>query len=96
MCDVCQGINSHMCPVCGESEPDIICQECNGTGAESYWAIDRRNGNEVEVNATAYMLLPDTQNLAESARSWYYKRGIEPCGHCNGTGYLNGYRTRKF
>ncbi|MDD5950591.1 MAG: hypothetical protein PUC53_01790 [Bacteroidales bacterium] len=86
MCDVCKGINSHLCPICGK-EPDMVeCPECAGKGAIAWWAIDRRTGDELEVSEATYACLPPTERLAETKGEWYYQGEVEKCENCDGTG----------
>lgn len=86
-CDVCMGINSHLCPVCG-SEPEVVtCDRCNGEGM-IYYAYDLRTGDSYEVTPATYAALPDTEELAEHLNQHVCKDCCEKCDVCHGEGEL--------
>ena len=86
MCDVCRGTNSSRCPVCGEQDELVICPECGGTGYGLCWAIDLRTGNEVEVTAETYVILPDDIQEAQRKGNHYSKSYADDCELCMGRG----------
>lgn len=85
-CEICKGINSNLCPVCGHVPEMIECPVCAGQGVVSWWAVDRRTGNEREVLKVTYACLPATEALAEQQGKWYYQGYTEKCETCDGTG----------
>ena len=86
MCDVCLGINSHLCPVCGDQLDKVHCPECRGLGLKKCFAISIRTGKELEVTAETYMALPESEDIARIDGKKYYQSDAEECSFCGGTG----------
>lgn len=86
MCEVCKGINSHNCPICGDQWEMCKCPKCEGSGCKRYWAMSLRSGEEVEVTMETYMTLPETEMEARSKNQHYYKYDTEECDFCGGAG----------
>lgn len=77
-CDVCLGINSQRCPVCGTTPVRIVCPECDGYGVMNCiaWYSDGRGSElEVEVSPAQYVSLPE-----------HMKGEADECPVCNGRG----------
>lgn len=85
-CEVCMGINSDRCPICGKEPEMKTCPDCDGTGYSTYWAIDIRTDEEVEVTPLVWSILPETKEEAESKRQNFIKSECEECQRCGGTG----------
>ena len=86
MCEICMGINSHLCPVCGEQLDKVYCPECRGTGYTKCFAISVRSGKEIEVMPETYMALPEDEDAARTIGKMYYQSYAEECRFCGGTG----------
>ncbi len=84
-CEVCLGINSDRCPVCGREPRMKECPVCGGKGG-AYWAQSVESDDEMEVTPTAYDLLPETRKSAVMMRYRWFKGCFEPCMTCGGTG----------
>lgn len=87
-CDVCLGINSHRCPVCGHDPEMKECQDCGGKGYLSWWAVRVEDGEEIEVRESTWYCLPPTKELAVAMRQKYYQGEREMCGTCDGAGEI--------
>jgi predicted RecA/RadA family phage recombinase len=86
MCEICKGINPHLCPVCGESMDKISCPSCRGLGYKKCWAISVNTGKELEVTAETFLSLPRSENEAISLGKKYYQLDADDCALCGGTG----------
>lgn len=86
MCDVCLGINSHLCPECGDQMDKIYCPECRGLGYRKCYAVSVMTGKEIEITAETYMCLPADEYSARAAGRNYYRKDAEECEFCGGTG----------
>lgn len=86
MCDVCLGINSHLCPVCGDQLDKVCCPECRGLGLKKCFAISIKTGKELEVTAETYMGLPENEDVARVMGRHYYRSDAEDCSFCGGVG----------
>jgi hypothetical protein len=86
MCDVCLGINSHLCPVCGDQLDKVYCPECRGLGYRKCYAVSVKTGKDIEVTAETYMCLPADEYSARAAGRNYYRSDAEECEFCGGTG----------
>ena len=87
MCDVCMGINSRNCPVCGREPEMTECPECGGTGGQ-HWAVSVETGEEMEVTPTTWSVLPETPEVARARRFRWYRGYFEKCRVCGGEGVL--------
>lgn len=86
MCEICKGINPHLCPVCGESMDKITCPSCRGLGYKKCWAVSVNTGKELEVTAETFLSLPRSENEAISLGKKYYQLDADDCALCGGTG----------
>ena len=86
MCEICMGINSHLCPVCGDQLDKVYCPECGGTGSKRFWAMPLRTGKEIEVTMETYMTLPEDKIEALRRNEHYYQYDSEECDFCGGRG----------
>lgn len=85
-CDVCMGINSDKCPNCGTEPRQIDCPECGGSGVAAYWAENWETGRETTVTFEAWSCIPKTEQEARDKGQKWYRKEIEKCEGCNGTG----------
>lgn len=85
-CDICMGINSHLCPVCGDHHREIECPECGGE-CWVYEAFDVISRRSIRVSAEEYEKLLDTELEALQQSRNLCKGDIERCSQCNGDGY---------
>lgn len=90
-CDVCMGINSELCPICGRPgyEFEDSCPECDGTGCLERYAVNIETGEEVEVTETAWDLLPASMDAALARRQRYIRGYREVCTRCGGSGVID-------
>lgn len=86
MCEVCMGINSQSCPICGDQREMCQCPECKGSGSKRYWAMSLRTGEEVEVTMETYVSLPKDEMEARSKNQHYCQYDTEECDFCGGVG----------
>lgn len=86
-CNVCRGYDSSNCPTCSVSFAQAICPECDGDGLDHSLAFNIRTRQTTEVSEMAWMLLPDTEDIAE-ARGWNYCKAEETCPFCKGQGMV--------
>lgn len=91
-CEVCMGINSSSCPVCGHEPEMIDCPDCKGTGHSEYWAVKVEDGEEIEVTETTWSCLPPTRAIALRMRQHYYQGPREVCQRCYGEGVIEDDR----
>ncbi|MBQ3023268.1 MAG: hypothetical protein IJD91_08120 [Clostridia bacterium] len=87
-CDVCMGINSHKCPVCGEQPRQIECPTCGGSGAVAYWAMNLETEEETTVTFEAWSCIPETAEEARSRGQKWHRLEMEKCEECDGTGLI--------
>ena len=86
-CDVCMGINSSRCPVCGADEGnEMECPNCYGTGAVNCWAVSVETGEPKFVTPLTWAALPWTKREALAKGCRYYKDEADDCPLCNGSG----------
>ena len=86
-CDVCMGINSSRCPVCGTDESnEMECPNCHGTGAVNCWGISVETGKPISVTPLAWLMLPWTKEDALAAGYRYFQGEADDCPLCHGTG----------
>lgn len=52
-CEICKGINSHLCPVCGDQSDAVKCDNCGGEGW-LYYAYNIENGEIFRVSCDEY------------------------------------------
>lgn len=86
MCDICHGINSHLCPNCG-SKYEETCPDCNGE-CWLYEAFDIISRNSFHISAEEYDELPDDEDLARKQNRRLCKGDIERCPTCDGRGFI--------
>ena len=87
-CEVCMGINSRNCPVCGEEPQWMQCPDCGGYGVTECTAYNIVTGEEVDVTPTAYVMLPDDEDIARHKRQNYCKGEYCRCSLCGGEGVI--------
>lgn len=80
------GINSHLCPACGDSLDKVYCPECRGLGYKKCYAMSLRTGKEIEVTAETYLSLPASEAEARAQNKRYYRSDAEECDFCGGAG----------
>lgn len=85
-CDICMGINSHLCPVCGDQNDSVQCDNCGGEGW-LYFAYNIETKESFRVSCAEYDELPDEEDDALAANRKLCKGDIERCSQCNGDGY---------
>lgn len=85
VCDVCMGINSDRCPVCGKEPAMKTCPDCNGEGW-FYYAFNIENGESFLVSREEYENLPDDEERAAAMSLRLCKGEIERCDTCDGEG----------
>lgn len=85
-CDVCMGINSKDCPVCGKERAMVKCPECGGEGYVEYYAVNLDTGDEIEVKPFAWRALPGSEDKARHLGQRYVRGFREKCRRCGGTG----------
>ena len=88
MCEICLGINSHLCPECGEQLDKVYCPECRGTGYRKCFAVSTRTSKEIEVMPETFMALPESEDVARMTGKKYYRSYGEECGFCGGIGEI--------
>lgn len=86
MCSVCNGVNSHNCPNCGDSLDKVYCPKCRGLGYKRCFAVSLRTGKEIEVTAETYIALPASEQVAKAQGKKYYRSDAEECEFCDGAG----------
>lgn len=86
MCEVCLGINSHLCPECGDQLDKVYCPECRGTGLKRCFAVSVRTGKEIEVMPETYLSLPEDEDIARMMGKRYYQSEADECRFCDGKG----------
>ena len=84
-CDICLGINTKKCPVCGTRTEPIECPECKGYGIVDCYAVDVDTEEEREVTASEYLTLPDEHEASVRGLTWY-KGDHDVCQCCLGGG----------
>ena len=84
-CEICKGINSHLCPVCGDQSDAVKCDNCGGEGW-LYYAYNIENGEIFRVSCDEYEELPDDEDKAYESSRKLCKGNIERCSKCNGEG----------
>lgn len=82
-CDVCMGINSHNCPVCGKNDW-ITCPTCKGYGIVNCTAYDIHRDKVISVTAATYYALPDNEVQALADDKNFCKDDAEVCPECGG------------
>lgn len=87
MCDICHGINKHLCPVCGDQNREEVCPECNGE-CWLYEAFDIIDRHSFRVSAEEYDDLPDNEDDAHKQNRRLCKGDIQRCPKCDGSGYV--------
>lgn len=87
MCDICKGINSHLCPVCGDQSESDTCPECGGE-CWIYEAYNIESGESFRVSAAEYDELLDDEDAALAAHRNLCKGDINRCPTCEGDGYV--------
>lgn len=87
-CDVCKGINTKDCPVCGTPPRWMECPECGGYGMTDCTAWNIMTEEVVDVTPTAFMMLPDTEEEARRKRQNYCKNDCGECQLCGGKGRI--------
>lgn len=87
-CEVCMGINSRNCPVCGEKPQWMQCPGCGGYGVTECTAYNIVTGEKVDVTPTAYVMLPDDEDIARYKRQNYCKGEYSRCSLCGGEGVI--------
>lgn len=85
MCDICHGINSHLCPVCGDSPTYKTCDKCSGEGW-LYYAFNFVTNQSIRVKPEEYDELFDDEKAARSRGCQLCKGEIEKCPDCEGEG----------
>ena len=86
MCDICKGINPHLCTVCGESMDKVTCPKCRGLGYRKCWALAVKTGKEIEVTAETFLSLPGSEREAIALGRKYYQSDAVDCELCEGLG----------
>lgn len=86
-CDVCQGRNEHLCPICGSRriEEPIECPECKGYGIVDCFAMNVETEDYKEVTVEEYLALPDEHEASVRGLIWC-KDIHEVCQCCRGEG----------
>lgn len=84
MCELCHGINSHLCPNCGGKNIQV-CTRCNGAG-KIFFAYNRLTNDSEEVSEEFFESLPEDEEVAERLGIPYCKGDVENCRQCDGTG----------
>lgn len=87
-CDVCMGINSMKCPVCGPQPQKMQCPECGGYGMTDCTAWNIQTGEMVDVTQTTFIMLPEDENIARHKRQNYCKGDYCTCMMCGGEGVI--------
>lgn len=87
-CDVCKGINSSRCPVCGTGEREDECPHCNGTGVDECWAVCVDTGEKVKVTSLAWITLPWFREEAVAKGKRQFRGMATDCPYCDGSGLL--------
>lgn len=82
------GINSSMCPVCGDyREPEMVeCPDCGGTGYSEYYAVNIDTNEETEVTQLVWDMIPKMESEARASRQRFIKGEREICPTCGGEG----------
>lgn len=86
-CDVCLGINSDRCPVCGKEPQYEECPDCKGEGT-IYIAYHINGVDETRVTALAYACLPATEEEARYLKKNWYQGEDFRCTKCWGEGKI--------
>jgi|LSQX01.2.fsa_nt_gb hypothetical protein len=87
MCELCHGINSHDCPICGDHHREIECPECGGE-CWVYEAFDVISRRSIRVSAEEYEKLLDTELEALQQSRNLCKGDMHRCPRCDGYGYV--------
>lgn len=66
-----------------------ICTHCNGTGNMPYLAFNIVSRQTTPVTETAWLMLPKTEDEAESKNENYCRIEIERCRYCDGDGEVD-------
>lgn len=66
-----------------------ICTHCNGTGHTPYLAFNIVSRQTTPVTETAWLMLPKTEDEAESKNENYCRIEIERCRCCDGEGEVD-------
>ena len=70
-----------------EALAQVFCPHCDGDGFDHRIAFNIRTRQYEEVTELTWMLLPVTEEEAET-KNWNYCRAEESCPFCNGLGLV--------
>lgn len=87
MCELCHGINSHLCPNCG-TRNEVECPDCHGE-CWLYEAFNIESRTTFRVSAEEYDGLPDNEEDAAKQCRRLCKGDIQRCPTCDGSGFVD-------
>lgn len=85
-CDVCMGINTRRCPVCGTEPEKITCPNCGGFGLVNCTAVKVDSEDAIDVSAETYLNLPFDESEAMLWEQQLYRGNADICPVCRGQG----------
>lgn len=86
-CSVCAGYVGVHCPCCGEEVSMMECPDCEG-GGYVYSSFNIKTRQFAKTTRTAYLVLPENEDIAAYNGENYCQGDIDICKTCHGSGII--------